>query len=147
MGTAATTDIGTSATEDSSGSLLAELLALETAAMDRWGAGDPDGFVELSDDDVTYFDPWQPHRLDSRAELARVYGGIRGQVHIDSYEFVAPAVVAAGDLAVLSLQFVSTGSEGQRRWNTTEVYRRSPERGWRLVHTHWSLTQAHPIGP
>lgn len=124
--------------------LLAELLALETAAMDRWGAGDPDGFLELSDDDVSYFDPWQPERLDSRAALARVYDGLRGQVQIDAYEFVAPAVVAAGDLAVLSFQFVSTGSEGQMRWNTTEVYRRDPERGWRIVHTHWSLTEAGP---
>jgi len=46
-------------TETTDQALLAELLALETAAVDRWGAGDPDGFLELSDDDVTYFDPWQ----------------------------------------------------------------------------------------
>lgn len=52
--------------------------------------------------------------------------------------------MAAGDLAVLSFQFVSQGSEGQRRWNTTEAYRRDPERGWRIVHTHWSLTDAGP---
>lgn len=26
------------------------------------------------------------------------------------------------------------------QWNTTEVYRRSPDRGWRIVHSHWSLT-------
>ena len=140
MSTAPTTH---TATPGSPG-LLAELLALETAAMDRWGAGDPDGFLELSDDDVSYFDPWQPERLDSRADLARVYEQIRGQVHIDSYEFVSPAVVAAGDLAALSFQFVSRGSGGRMRWNTTEVYRRDPERGWRIVHTHWSLTEAGP---
>lgn len=141
MSTAPATDTaGTTASPD----LLAELLALETAAMDRWGAGDPDGFLELSDDDVSYFDPWQPERLDSRAALARVYDGLRGQVQIDAYEFVAPAVVAAGDLAVLSFQFVSQGSEGARRWNTTEVYRHDPDRGWRIVHTHWSLTEAGP---
>lgn len=65
-------------------------------------------------------------------------------MHIDAYEFVAPAVVAVGDLAVMSFQFVSQGSEGARRWNTTEVYRRDPDRGWRIVHTHWSLTEAGP---
>lgn len=138
-------DPDTAGTAGSPDPLLAELLALETAAMDRWGAGDPDGFLELSDDDVSYFDPWLPERLDSRAALAHVYDGLRGQVHIESYEFVSPAVVAAGDLAVLSFQFVSQGSEGPRRWNTTEVYRRDPERGWRIVHTHWSLTEAGPI--
>lgn len=131
---------GAAGAPDAAAALLTELLALEAAAMDRWGAGDPDGFLELSDDDVTYVDPWQPHRLNTRAELARVYEQIRGQVHIDSYEFVDPVVVAAGDLALLSFHFVSTGSEGQLRWNTTEVYRRSPERGWRIVHSHWSLT-------
>ena len=125
-------------------SLLAELLALETAAMDRWGAGDPGGFLELSDPDVSYFDPWQSRRLNSRAELAELYEGMRGRVHIDSYEFIDPAVVAVGDLAVLSFVFVSTGSEGQRSWNTTEVYRRNAEGRWRIVHTHWSLTE---IGP
>lgn len=142
MSTAPTTD--TTGTADSPDALLAELLALETAAMDRWGAGDPDGFLELSDDEVSYFDPWQPERLDSRAALARVYDGLRGQVQIDAYEFVTPAVVSAGDLAVLSFQFISRGSEGARRWNTTEVYRRDPDRGWRIVHTHWSLTEAGP---
>jgi ketosteroid isomerase-like protein len=122
--------------------LLAELLALEAAAMDRWGAGDPGGFLELSDDDVTYFDPWQRSRLDSHAELSRLYDDLRGQVKIDSYEFVAPAVIAVGDLAVLSFQFISTGSEGAMRWNTTEVYRHHADRGWRIVHSHWSLTEA-----
>src|SRR5665648_1218862 len=66
-------------TETTDQALLAELLALETAAVDRWGAGDPDGFLELSDDDVTYFDPWQEQRVDSRAALALVYDGLRGQ--------------------------------------------------------------------
>ncbi len=127
------------------GDLLAELLALETAAMDRWGAGDPDGFLELSADDVTYFDPWQPTRLDGRAALAAMYDGVRGTVHIDSYAFVEPAVCAAGDLAVLSYRFESTGGEGVMRWNTTEVFRRVAEPGggpgWEIVHTHWALTE------
>jgi hypothetical protein len=137
--------------------LLAELLALESAAMDRWGAGDPDGFLELSADDVTYIDPWQATWVVGLPALTEVYDGIRGQVHIDSYEFVEPAVVASGDLAVLSFRFESTTGGAVTRWNTTEVYRRDPGRSeahahadadagpgvpaaWRLVHTHWSLT-------
>src|SRR5665648_1095298 len=92
----------TTPTKTTDQALLAELLALETAAMDRWGAGDLDGFLEINPDDVTYFDPGQEQRVDSRAALALVYDGLRGQVHIDSYEFISPTVVASGDLAVLS---------------------------------------------
>jgi ketosteroid isomerase-like protein len=142
-GTMTTTDM----TDPSA--LLAELLALETAAMDRWGAGDPDGFLELSADDVSYFDPWQPHRVDGLPALAATYESLRGQVQIDSYRFVDPAVVTAGDIAVLSFGFESTGTEGVMAWNTTEVYRRTPgapgaDPSWRIVHTHWSLTEAGP---
>lgn len=140
MSSAPTTDSAAGGAPPSS--LLAELLALETAAMDRWGAGDPGGFLELSDPDVSYIDPWQQGWLGSHAELTRLYEGIRGQVRIDSYEFVDPAVVAVDDMAVLRFQFVSTGSEGQMRWNTTEVYRRCADRGWRIVHSHWSLVEA-----
>jgi len=130
----------TTPTKTTDQALLAELLALETAAMDRWGAGDPDGFLEINADDVTYFDPWQEQRVDSRAALALVYDGLRGQVHIDSYEFISPTVVASGDLAVLSFVFVSTDSEGSMSWNTTEVYRREADGQWRIAHSHWSLT-------
>ncbi len=37
------------------------LIDLETAALHRWGHGDPDGFLEISAPDVTYFDPFIEH--------------------------------------------------------------------------------------
>ncbi len=138
---------GTTSAAAGGNALLDELLRLERAAMKRWGAGDPDGFLEINAQDVTYFDPWQSRRLDSHAELAALYDGLRGQVHIEEFEFVAPRVQAAGDLAVLTFQFVSKGSEGAMHWNTTEVYRREPDGAWRIVHSHWSLTEVgHRLG-
>ena len=122
--------------------LLTELLALESRAMDQWGAGDPAGFLELSDDDVSYFDPWQQHRLNSHEELTELYEGLRGQVHLDSFEFRNPAVVAVSDLAVLSFVFTSTSAGTTQSWNATEVFRRNDEGQWHLVHTHWSITEA-----
>ena len=32
-----------------------EILMLERAALDRWGKGDPGGFLELYAADITYF--------------------------------------------------------------------------------------------
>lgn len=33
-----------------------EVIALERAALDRWGKGDPKGFLEIYAPEVTYFD-------------------------------------------------------------------------------------------
>ena len=118
----------------------ATIMALECAALDRWGRGDPDGFLEITAPSVVYFDPFVPSRLDTKQALAALYDGIRGQVWIDSYEMIDPKVQVSGDMAVLTFNFVSRGSEGAMRWNTTEVYQRL-EGQWRIVHTHWSLTQ------
>ncbi len=32
------------------------ILSMERAALDRWGKGDPSGYLELSSPDVVYFD-------------------------------------------------------------------------------------------
>ena len=117
-----------------------EIIALERAALDRWGSGDPDGFLEISAEDVVYFDPFQPRRLNRIAELRALYDTIRGKIRVDRYELIDPKVHLDGNIAVLTFNYVSRGGEGEMRWNTTEVYRREV-RGWRIIHTHWSLTQ------
>jgi hypothetical protein len=35
---------------------------MERAALDRWGKGDPEGYLELMARDVTYFDPTSSDR-------------------------------------------------------------------------------------
>lgn len=116
------------------------ILALERAALDRWGKGDPDGALELVAPDVSYIDPIQQRPLRNRAELKELYDQIRGSIKIESSEIVNARVQEAGDVAVLSFQFFSRGSEGSTKWNATEVYRKLPE-GWRIIHTHWSYVQ------
>jgi ketosteroid isomerase-like protein len=117
-----------------------EILALERAALDRWGKGDPDGYLEISDPDVVYFDPFQPRRVDGLAALSAMYGELRGKIRIDRDEIVDPTVQVYGEVAVLTFRFNSQCGESQMRWNATEVYRRTAD-GWRIVHTHWSFTQ------
>ncbi len=116
------------------------ILNMERAALDRWGEGNPDGFLEICDPGVVYFDPFTEHRLDGIEELRTLYESFRGKFRIDSYQILNPKIEICGEMAVLTFNFVSSGPDGARRWNTTEVYRRS-ENAWRIIHTHWSLTQ------
>ncbi len=118
----------------------ATIIRMERAALDRWAKGDPDGFLEITDPEVVYFDPFQPRRLNGIEELRKLYAGLRGKFRIDRYEIVDPKVQVSGDIAVLTFNFVPHGSEGEMRWNATEVYRRRGGQ-WRIIHTHWSLTQ------
>jgi hypothetical protein len=116
------------------------IVRMERSALDRWIHGDPDGFLEISDPEVVYFDPFLPQRLNGLDSLRRYYDALRGKVHLDRYELIDPQVQVDGNMAVLTFNFVSTGSEGEMRWNTTEVYR-CHHGTWRIIQTHWSLTQ------
>ena len=42
----------------------ASVIALERAALDRWGKGDPQGYIEIYAPELTYFDPVQEKRID-----------------------------------------------------------------------------------
>jgi ketosteroid isomerase-like protein len=118
------------------------IIAMERAALDRWGRGDPSGFLEISAPDVVYFDPYLERRIDGREALAKHYEAIRGKVSISRYELINPLVQRVGDAAVLTFNYVSYGEgRGEHRWNCTEVYRRTAGR-WEIIQTHWSYTKA-----
>jgi len=116
-------------------------MEMERAALDRWSRGDPDGFLEISDPEVVYFDPFQERRMNGLAALKTLYDGLRGQVHLDKYEIVDPVVRVAGDMALLTFNFVSHSGDGIQRWHTTEVYQRRHD-CWRIVHSHWSVAKS-----
>ena len=120
--------------------ITATIIALERAALDRWGAGDPSGYLEISAPDVSYFDPFLEHRLDGHDALSAWYAPLRGTIHIDHYELIAPNVLVCGEAAVLTFNLVSYSGATTMRWNCTEVYRQAKV-GWRIVQTHWSITQ------
>ncbi len=117
-----------------------QIVELERAALERWGRGDPDGFLEISANDVSYFDPFTERRLDGLPALRELYDGIRGKIQIARSEIIEPRVQVVGDVAILTFRFESHGSEGSVHWNTTEVYRRT-DAGWRIIHTHWAFRQ------
>ncbi len=121
--------------------LTQKIIAIEKSALDRWGSGDPDGFLEISADDVVYFDPYQERRVTGKAELQRLYDSLRGLIHVDRYEMLDPRVQSAGSMAVLTFNLVSYGKTNVTRWNSTEVYRLDPDGQWRIIQSHWSYTK------
>jgi ketosteroid isomerase-like protein len=117
----------------------ATILALERAALDRWGHGDPGGFLEICAPDVVYFDPYREERVDGLSALTELYKTIWGEVHLDRYELPNPLVQVVGEAAILTFNYVSWSGPNETRWNCTEVYRRNGDR-WQIIQTHWSYT-------
>jgi ketosteroid isomerase-like protein len=124
--------------------VLAELMALESAAMERWRKGDPWGFTDISAPGVTYFDTGSPQRINGLEALKTEYGQREGLIFYDVMDFIEPQVRVCGDLAVLFYRFLSTwlnpdGAIAQRTpWNCSEVFQRMHGL-WRIIHTHWSF--------
>jgi uncharacterized protein (TIGR02246 family) len=122
-----------------------EVLAHERGALDRWGRGDPGGFLDIVSDDITFFDPALERRIDGRERLAEYLEPIRGKVSVDRDQIIEPRVQALGEAAVLTFNYESydtqpDGTEtSDTHWHATEVYAREGDR-WRLVSTHWSYT-------
>jgi ketosteroid isomerase-like protein len=123
-----------------------QIIQLERAALDRWGRGDPAGFLELYAPDVTYFDPLTEKRIDGRGAMTEYYRPWVGQINIHRYEMVNPEAVIGDDLAVLTYNLVNyvadvLGVESVgTRWNSTVVYRRAGGT-WQSIHSHWSFTR------
>ncbi|MBU7019264.1 MAG: DUF4440 domain-containing protein [Theionarchaea archaeon] len=130
--------------------VLGEVMALESAAMERWRKGDPWGFTDISAPDVTYFDTGTPQRLNGLDSLKTEYAKREGKIHYDVMEFIDPGIQVQGDLGVLMYRFFSThlnsdGSISRRTpWNCTEVFVRI-EGKWSIIHTHWSYIKGEMI--
>ena len=119
-----------------------KIIAMERAALDRWGKGNPWGFTEISADEVTYYDPDTERRLDGLEALRKFYAAIEGKISIERYEMINPKVQIHGDTAVLTFNLIdyipaSEGSPREEYWNSTEVYSRI-DGEWKIIHTHWS---------
>ncbi len=120
----------------------ATIIAIERAALARSDKGDGEAFLKISAPDVVYFDPALAKPIRGLAELTAYYHALPDLEHAAASEFLNPQVQVAGDVAVLTFNYVTTGERSGRvtRWNATEVYRRTGG-SWRIIHTHWSYTK------
>ena len=126
------------------------IVDLERGALDRWGKGDPQGFLDIMAPDLTYFDPITATRIDGRDALEQHFAPFTGKIKVEQYEMIDPKVQHSGDLAVLTFIIVDYGAQldgGPKttvRWNVTEVYQRL-NGSWRIVHSHFSYL--NPVQP
>ncbi len=116
-----------------------EIIAMEKAALRRWGNGDPSGFLEIYASDVVYFNPYLAERLDGLEAITADYEALRGKVRFDTFELLNPLVQCVEDMAVLTFNYVSYKDGQADRWNCTEVYRKTGG-AWKIIQTHWSYT-------
>ena len=121
-----------------------EVIALERSALDRWGKGDPKGFLEIYAPEITYFDAGVERRLDGHAALVDYLRPITGKVKVSRYEMINPKVQRHGDVKVLTYNLRSEavqpdGKQVTVRWNSSSVYARIGGQ-WKVIHSHWSLT-------
>jgi ketosteroid isomerase-like protein len=123
-----------------------EIIQLERLALDRWGRGDPNGFLELYAADVSYFDPSTASRLDGQAAMVEYYRPWQGVIHVEWYDMLNPQVVIEGNMALLTYNLVNYGRDDDGNevvasaWNSTSVFRRDDGQ-WRSIHSHWSFTR------
>jgi uncharacterized protein (TIGR02246 family) len=122
------------------------IIAMERAALERWGKGDPQGYLEIFDADITYFDPMQEKRIDGIDAMKAMFAPITGKVSVSRFDMIDPRVQVHGDIALLTFNLVSyqqppDGAErAVARWNSTETYARVDGQ-WRIIHSHWSFVK------
>jgi ketosteroid isomerase-like protein len=118
-----------------------EILKLEKAALDRWQKGDVNGFIELSAENISYFDPSLDIRLDGRKAFKAYLEPLFKTFKIYRYEILNPKVYRHGLIAVLCFNLCNYNQEGATtaKWNSTEVYQKIKGK-WKIIHSHWSKT-------
>ncbi len=116
------------------------IIALEKEAMEAWSNGNPTPFLNLYSEDYTYFDPAHEWRIDGLEKIKELYESMRGQVKMDRFEMINPIVQSTDSMAVLSYNLHSYSGDTLWKENCTEVYRLEENNQWKIVHSHFSLT-------
>ncbi len=117
------------------------IIELEKQALAQWNKGNPDGFLDLSADDVVYIDPAFESKLEGKKALEDYYNTVRGKIRIDLYKMIDPVVQVTPEAAVLTYNYEAQRDGLVFRMNCTEVYRLTPTKKWQIIHTHWSFVQ------
>ena len=118
--------------------LATAIIAMEKTALEEWNKGNPTGYLNIYAEDFTYFDPVQ--RINGFEKINELYESIRGSIQVKKYEMIDPVVQISGETAVLSYNLASYSEDKASRWNCTAVYQQQPDRQWKIIHNHWSLS-------
>lgn len=119
------------------------IIALERRALELWNNGNPDGFLELTSEDIVYIDPAFERKLEGKKALTEYYNTVRGKIKIDQYEMINPTVQLSADIAVLTYNYAVQRDGLTFKMNCTEVYQLDISNQWKIIHTHWSFVQSN----
>jgi ketosteroid isomerase-like protein len=119
----------------------AEIIALETSALERWNHGDINGYLDLYAEDIVYFDPMIDQRMDGLQNVRAYYKPLEGKINVTEYQLINPKVQAVSNMAVLTFNLKSVEGKTLYHWNCTEVYRKDDENKWKIIQTHWSYVK------
>ncbi len=114
-----------------------EILALERQVMEGWLRGDPGPALAIADRQVTFIHEAIGKRLEGVQALKALYDQYRGVPLFESYEIRNPIVQATADGAILTYLLEQRIRGSVRHWNGTQIFRKT-ERGWIVIHSHWS---------
>lgn len=122
-----------------------EIIALERSALDKWAQSNTGGYIDISADDITWFDftPGAQLRIDGIEAVRNYLAPFVGQIPPHTYEMVNPKVQVYGNTAILTFHWKATMTDGKPMdgWKTTSVYNWKDGK-WRQVHAHWSVVQS-----
>ncbi|SHE89408.1 YybH family protein [Dysgonomonas macrotermitis] len=121
----------------------AKIIALEKQALEQWNNGNPDGFIDLSSEDIIYVDPAFENKLEGKKALEDYYNTIRGKIKIDLFKMINPSVQLVSEVAVLIYNYEAHRDGKVFRVNCTEVYKSDASDQWKIIHTHWSIIQSN----
>ena len=119
--------------------LTTTIIEMEKAALEEWLKGNPTGYLNLYTADFTYFDPIQ--RINGFEKIKEFYESLRGSVQVEKYEMIEPVVQINGETAVLSYNLVTYSGGEVIGENCTEVYQQQQDKQWKIIHSHWSLSE------
>lgn len=119
------------------------IIALERRALELWNNGNPDGFLELTSEDIVYIDPAFERKLEGKKALTEYYNTVRGKIKIDQYEMINPTVQLSADITILTYNYAVQRDGLIFKMNCTEVYQLDISNQWKIIHTHWSFVQSN----
>lgn len=120
-----------------------EIIALERSALDKWAHSNTMGYIDISADDVTWFDFTGDEQLvEGRNAVKKFLSPLSGQIPLHNYEIVNPKVQVYENCAILTFHWkaVTNDSKPLPGWKATSVYYWKDGK-WQQVHANWSELQ------
>jgi ketosteroid isomerase-like protein len=121
------------------------IIELEKKGLDEWSNGNPEGYTQHLAPEATYFDDIAAQNgLKGSTSIGNYLASLNGKVPVHTYKLKDPQVVIYGNTAILTLIYSAKNPDGTVRipWKATVIYNNT-DRGWKIVHSNWSLIKNH----